>query len=77
MNAEVDTARDGRPHRTARGFDFGGSSVFRNNTSCNIVIRNPTIHHVDTGERDGITVQKNSTNVWVDYNEFYKTSSTP
>ncbi len=51
--------------------------MFRNNTSCNIVIRNPTIHHVDTGERDGITVQKNSTNVWVDYNEFYKTSSTP
>lgn len=37
----------------------------------NIVIRNLAIHHVDTGEKDGITVQKNSTNVWIDHNEFY------
>ncbi|WP_202919527.1 pectate lyase family protein [Saccharothrix deserti] len=49
-------------------FDGVGLSL---RSAHNIVIRNLSIHHVDTGERDGITVQKNSTNVWIDHNEFY------
>ncbi|MDT0301343.1 pectate lyase family protein [Streptomonospora wellingtoniae] len=37
----------------------------------NVVVRNLEIHHVDTGEKDGIGVQKDSSNVWIDHNEIY------
>ncbi|MGP4109487.1 pectate lyase family protein [Streptomyces sp. 4N509B] len=37
----------------------------------NIVVRNLTIHHVVEGTGDGISIQRNSTNVWVDHNEIY------
>jgi pectate lyase len=52
-----------------RGEFHGVGLSLRN--SHNVVIRNLRIHHVDTGERDGITVQKKSTNVWIDHNEIY------
>ncbi|MGS2648916.1 pectate lyase family protein [Streptosporangium sp. LJ11] len=49
-------------------FDGVGLSLRK---SRNVVIRNLKIHHIDTGERDGITVQKSSSNVWIDHNEIY------
>ncbi|MEU4570150.1 right-handed parallel beta-helix repeat-containing protein [Micromonospora sp. NPDC023956] len=50
--------------------EFDGVGLSLRN-SHNVVIRNLKIHHVDTGERDGITVQKHSSNVWIDHNEIY------
>lgn len=37
----------------------------------NIIIRNLTIHHVADGTGDGIAVQRDSDNVWIDHNEIY------
>ena len=53
----------------ARGeFNGAGISIAR---AHNIVVRNLRIHHVDTGEKDGIGVQSASTNIWIDHNEIY------
>ncbi len=37
----------------------------------NIVIRNLKIHNVDTGDKDGIGIQSESSNIWIDHNEIY------
>ncbi|WP_255953820.1 pectate lyase family protein [Streptomyces odontomachi] len=37
----------------------------------NIVIRNLTIHNVAQGDKDGIGIQSESSNIWIDHNELY------
>ncbi|WP_177178244.1 pectate lyase family protein [Amphibacillus marinus] len=37
----------------------------------NIIIRNLTIHEVRTGDKDAISVEGPSNNIWVDHNELY------
>ncbi|MDO3382137.1 pectate lyase family protein [Gilvimarinus algae] len=39
----------------------------------NIVIRNLTIRFVDTGEKDGISLEGPASNIWIDHNEIYNT----
>ncbi|MFS1512080.1 pectate lyase family protein [Chengkuizengella sp. SCS-71B] len=45
-----------------------GIKVWR---ASNIIIRNLTIHHVDIGDKDAISIVGPSNNVWVDHNELY------
>ncbi|GAA0295503.1 pectate lyase [Gracilibacillus halotolerans] len=37
----------------------------------NIIIRNLTIHEVRTGDKDAISIEGPSNNIWVDHNELY------
>ncbi|MEC5387073.1 hypothetical protein VVD49_15195 [Uliginosibacterium sp. H3] len=41
------------------------------NGASNVIIRNLTIHHVNTGDKDGIGVEGTSSNVWIDHNTLY------
>ncbi|BAB07538.1 pectate lyase family protein [Halalkalibacterium halodurans] len=45
-----------------------GIKVWRAN---NIIIRNLTIHEVHTGDKDAISIEGPSRNIWVDHNELY------
>lgn len=47
-----------------------GIKIWRAN---NIIIRNLKIHHVDTGDKDAISIEGPSSNIWIDHNEFYST----
>jgi pectate lyase len=53
---------------TSGELDGVGITVTR---SHDVVIRNLAIHHVDTGEKDAVSITDHSTNVWVDHNELY------
>jgi pectate lyase len=53
---------------TSGELDGVGITVTR---SHDVVLRNLTIHHVDTGEKDAVSITDHSTNVWVDHNELY------
>ncbi|WP_420827818.1 pectate lyase family protein [Gracilibacillus alcaliphilus] len=37
----------------------------------NIILRNLTIHEVNTGDKDAISIEGPSSNIWVDHNELY------
>jgi len=37
----------------------------------NVIIQNLTIHEVDTGDKDGISIEGPANNIWVDHNEIY------
>ncbi|MRI68318.1 pectate lyase family protein [Gracilibacillus thailandensis] len=37
----------------------------------NVIIRNLTIHEVRTGDKDAISIEGPSNNIWVDHNELY------
>lgn len=37
----------------------------------NIIIRNLKIHHVNTGDKDAISIEGPASNIWVDHNELY------
>jgi pectate lyase len=37
----------------------------------NIIIRNLKIHHVNTGDKDAISIEGPANNIWVDHNELY------
>lgn len=39
----------------------------------NIIIRNLKIHHVNTGDKDAISIEGPSNNIWIDHNELYNT----
>ncbi|WP_369809929.1 pectate lyase family protein [Gracilibacillus caseinilyticus] len=49
-------------------FDGIGIKVWR---ADNVIIRNLTIHEVDSGDKDAISVEGPSNNIWVDHNELY------
>lgn len=49
-------------------FDGIGIKVWRAN---NIIIRNLTIHEVRAGDKDAVTIEGPSSNIWVDHNEIY------
>ncbi|MEN0641871.1 pectate lyase [Alkalicoccobacillus gibsonii] len=49
-------------------FNGIGIKVWRAN---NIIIRNLKIHHVNTGDKDAISIEGPSKNIWVDHNELY------
>ncbi|MEE2039996.1 right-handed parallel beta-helix repeat-containing protein [Nocardiopsis sp. CT-R113] len=44
---------------------------FKLSRSHNVVFRNLAIHHVSQGEGDALEVASESSNVWIDHNEFY------
>ncbi|WP_017539373.1 pectate lyase family protein [Nocardiopsis halophila] len=50
--------------------EFDGVGINVRNAH-NVVVRNLEIHHIDQGEKDGIGVQADSSNVWLDHNEIY------
>lgn len=37
----------------------------------NVIIQNLTIHEVNTGDKDGISIEGPANNIWVDHNEIY------
>lgn len=37
----------------------------------NIIIQNLKIHHVNTGDKDGISIEGPANNIWIDHNEIY------
>ncbi|MFT3733815.1 MAG: hypothetical protein QM776_02070 [Rhodocyclaceae bacterium] len=41
------------------------------NGASNVIIRNLTIHHVNTGDKDGIGIEGTSSNIWIDHNTLY------
>ncbi|WP_078392718.1 pectate lyase family protein [Shouchella patagoniensis] len=45
-----------------------GIKVWRAN---NVIIRNLKIHHVNIGDKDAISIEGPSKNIWVDHNELY------
>ncbi|MBM7541960.1 pectate lyase family protein [Amphibacillus cookii] len=45
-----------------------GIKVWRAN---NVIIRNLTIHEVNIGDKDAISIEGPSSNIWVDHNELY------
>ena len=47
-----------------------GIKIWRAN---NIIIRNLKIHHVNIGDKDAISIEGPSKNVWIDHNELYNT----
>jgi pectate lyase len=47
-----------------------GIKIWRAN---NIIIRNLKIHHVHTGDKDAISIEGPSKNIWIDHNELYNT----
>ncbi|MFD2626938.1 pectate lyase family protein [Salibacterium salarium] len=49
-------------------FDGIGLKIWR---ADNVIVRNLTIHEVDTGDKDAISVEGPSNNIWVDHNELY------
>lgn len=49
-----------------------GIKIWRSN---NIIIRNLKIHHVNIGDKDAISVEGPSRNVWIDHNELYNSLS--
>ncbi|PZD96991.1 pectate lyase [Paenibacillus sambharensis] len=51
-------------------FNGIGIKVWR---ASNIIIRNLTIHHVNIGDKDAISIEGPASNIWVDHNELYNT----
>lgn len=49
-------------------FDGIGIKIWRAN---NIIIRNLKIHHVNIGDKDAISIEGPSSNIWIDHNELY------
>lgn len=49
-------------------FDGIGIKIWRAN---NVIIQNLTIHEVDTGDKDGVSIEGPASNIWVDHNEIY------
>ena len=49
-------------------FDGIGIKIVRAN---NVIIRNLKIHHVDIGDKDGISIEGPASNVWIDHNEIF------
>jgi len=49
-------------------FDGIGIKITR---AKNVIIRNLKIHHVDIGDKDGISIEGPASNIWVDHNEIY------
>ena len=49
-------------------FDGIGIKVWK---SSNIILRNLIIHHVRIGDKDAISIEGPSNNIWVDHNELY------
>lgn len=49
-------------------FDGIGIKVWR---ADNVIIRNLTIHEVRAGDKDAISIEGPSNNIWVDHNELY------
>lgn len=47
-----------------------GIKIWRAN---NIIIRNLKIHHVNIGDKDAISIEGPSKNIWIDHNELYNT----
>nr|WP_307391086.1 pectate lyase [Bacillus horti] len=45
-----------------------GIKIWRAN---NIIIRNLKIHHVNIGDKDAISIEGPSSNIWIDHNELY------
>ncbi|SFR65406.1 Pectate lyase [Marinobacter daqiaonensis] len=52
------------------GAEFDGIGI-KLSRAHNIIIRNLIIHHVDTGDKDAISVEGGSSNIWIDHNELY------
>jgi pectate lyase len=51
--------------------DFDGIGFQVKGASSNLIFQNLTIHHVHGGEGDGLGIEGNSHNIWIDHNEFY------
>ncbi|XEC97549.1 polysaccharide lyase family 1 protein [Paenibacillus tarimensis] len=49
-------------------FNGIGIKIWRAN---NIIIRNLKIHHVNIGDKDGISIEGPANNIWIDHNEIY------
>lgn len=49
-------------------FDGIGINIVRAN---NIIVRNITMRYVRIGQKDHISIDNNSRNIWIDHNEFY------
>ena len=49
-------------------FDGIGIKIWRAN---NVIIQNLTIHEVDAGDKDGVSIEGPASNIWVDHNEIY------
>lgn len=49
-------------------FDGIGLKIWR---ASNIIIQNVTVHHVLTGDKDGLNIEGPSDHIWVDHCEFY------
>lgn len=49
---------------------FDGIGLYVRRAS-NIIIRNLTIRHVNTGAKDGISLEGPANNIWIDHNEIY------
>ncbi len=49
-------------------FDGIGIKIWRAN---NVIVRNVTMRYVDIGDKDQISLEGPSSNVWIDHNEFY------
>lgn len=49
-------------------FDGIGIKIVR---ASNVIIRNLKIHHVNTGDKDGISIEGPANNIWIDHNEIY------
>lgn len=45
-----------------------GIKIWRAN---NIIIQNLKIHHVNIGDKDGISIEGPASNIWIDHNEIY------
>lgn len=52
------------------GAEFDGIGI-KLNRAHNIIVRNLVIHEVDTGDKDAVSIEGESTNIWIDHNELY------
>lgn len=52
------------------GAEFDGIGI-KLNRAHNVIVRNLVIHEVDTGDKDAIGIEGESTNIWIDHNELY------
>ncbi|GGY61527.1 pectate lyase family protein [Marinobacter zhanjiangensis] len=52
------------------GAEFDGIGI-KLNRAHNVIVRNLIIHEVDTGDKDAIGIEGESTNIWIDHNELY------
>ncbi|HZG56960.1 MAG TPA: pectate lyase [Paenibacillus sp.] len=50
--------------------EFNGIGIKITRAS-NIIIRNLKIHHVNIGDKDGISIEGPANNIWIDHNEVY------